>query len=61
MILDGGPARLGRESTIVSLAAQTPLLLRQGALPREAIEDILGQRLAEPSEERIAAAVERLR
>jgi L-threonylcarbamoyladenylate synthase len=61
MILDGGPAPLGRESTIVSLAAQTPLLLRQGALPREAIEDILGQRLAEPSEERIAAAVERLR
>jgi L-threonylcarbamoyladenylate synthase len=48
MILDGGPSPLGRESTIVSLAARTPLLLRQGALPRETIEAVLGQRLAEP-------------
>jgi L-threonylcarbamoyladenylate synthase len=59
MILDGGPAPLGRESTIVSLASGTPLLLRQGALPREAIEGVLGQRLAEPSERRTAAVVER--
>lgn len=44
MILDGGPAPLGIESTIVSLAGP-PTLLRQGALPREAIEDILGQKL----------------
>jgi len=46
MILDGGPSPLGRESTIVSLAGSAPTLLRQGALPREAIEDILGQRLS---------------
>jgi L-threonylcarbamoyladenylate synthase len=43
MILDGGPSPLGIESTIVSLAGSTPTLLRQGALPREAIETILGR------------------
>lgn len=46
MILDGGPTPFGRESTIVSLAAPKPILLRQGALPREAVEEVLGQKLA---------------
>jgi L-threonylcarbamoyladenylate synthase len=46
MILDGGPSPLGIESTIVSLAGETPTLLRQGALSREAIEDLLGRNLA---------------
>jgi L-threonylcarbamoyladenylate synthase len=46
MILDGGPTPLGVDSTIVSLAGETPRLLRQGALPREAIEEVLGQKLA---------------
>lgn len=50
MILDGGPSPLGRESTIVSLAGPEPTLLRQGALPREAIEDVLGERLATVSD-----------
>ena len=59
MILDGGPSPLGRESTIVSLVGRTPLLLRQGALPREAIEDILGRRFAEPSEAKAATAERR--
>jgi L-threonylcarbamoyladenylate synthase len=45
MILDGGRSPLGVESTIVSLAGETPTLLRQGALPREAIEDVLGRKL----------------
>jgi L-threonylcarbamoyladenylate synthase len=49
MILDGGPSPFGRESTIVSLAGPVPTLLRQGALPREAIEDILRQRLSYPA------------
>jgi L-threonylcarbamoyladenylate synthase len=49
MILDGGPTPLGVESTIVSLVSDRPILLRQGALPREAIEDVLGQKLAAAS------------
>jgi L-threonylcarbamoyladenylate synthase len=47
MILDGGPCPLGLESTVVSLAGPAPALLRLGALPREAIEAVLGQTLAE--------------
>jgi len=46
MILDGGPCPLGLESTVVSLVGPTPTLLRLGALPREAIETVLAQKLA---------------
>jgi L-threonylcarbamoyladenylate synthase len=46
MILDGGPCPLGIESTVVSLIGPRPGLLRPGALPREAIELVLGAPLA---------------
>jgi L-threonylcarbamoyladenylate synthase len=46
MILDGGPCRLGIESTVVSVIDEEPGLLRPGALPREAIEHVLGAPLA---------------
>jgi L-threonylcarbamoyladenylate synthase len=46
MILDGGPCRLGLESTVIGLNDSVPVLLRTGALPRETIEAVLGQRLA---------------
>lgn len=55
MILDGGSSPLGRESTIVSLAGPAPVLLRQGALPRETIENALGQKLAEAADIRAGA------
>jgi L-threonylcarbamoyladenylate synthase len=42
MILDGGPCPLGIESTVVSVVGGEPGLLRPGALPREAIELVLG-------------------
>jgi len=45
MILDGGPCKLGIESTVVSLAGNTPVLLRLGAAPRQDIECVLGQKL----------------
>jgi L-threonylcarbamoyladenylate synthase len=47
MILDGGPSPLGLESTVMSLAGGAPVLLRLGALPRDAIETVLGQKLAQ--------------
>ena len=47
LIVDGGPTRVGLESTIVA-CLDTPLLLRPGGVPREAIERVLGQPLAEP-------------
>jgi L-threonylcarbamoyladenylate synthase len=46
MILDGGPSPLGIESTVVSVAGAKPSLLRPGAVPREAIERLLGGELA---------------
>jgi L-threonylcarbamoyladenylate synthase len=46
MILDGGPCPLGIESTVVSVIGDAPALLRPGALPREAIELVLGAPLA---------------
>lgn len=46
MILDGGPCRVGVESTIVSLAHGKAVLLRPGGLPVAAIEDALQQKIA---------------
>jgi len=46
MILDGGPSPLGIESTVVSVAGPNLVLLRPGAIPREAIERVLGAPLA---------------
>jgi L-threonylcarbamoyladenylate synthase len=51
MILDGGPCTLGLESTVIDLAGPAPVLLRAGALPREDIEAVLGQRLTTSEDE----------
>ena len=42
MILDGGPTALGIESTVIGFDGDAPVLLRPGAVPREAIENIAG-------------------
>jgi L-threonylcarbamoyladenylate synthase len=42
LILDGGPCAVGVESTILSLAGETPVLLRAGGVPREEIEALIG-------------------
>ncbi|HEY1295901.1 MAG TPA: L-threonylcarbamoyladenylate synthase [Chloroflexota bacterium] len=47
-VLDGGPATVGVESTIVDLTAWPPRLLRPGGLPAEALEAVLGTSLAGP-------------
>ena len=47
-IIDGGPCEIGLESTIVGLDGDTPLLLRSGGIPREAIEEAIGRPLAYP-------------
>jgi L-threonylcarbamoyladenylate synthase len=46
MILDGGPAIEGLESTVVALTGGRGSLLRAGAVPRGAIEAVLGHPLA---------------
>ena len=55
LVLDGGPCRVGLESTILSLAGE-PVILRPGGLPREALEEALGMSLpvAGPTERPLA-------
>lgn len=46
LILDGGPCRVGVESSIVDLSGPEPVLLRPGGVSREALEDALQRPLA---------------
>jgi len=48
LIVDGGPTRVGVESTIVACLEGRAWLLRPGGVPRNAIEQALGGPLAEP-------------
>jgi L-threonylcarbamoyladenylate synthase len=53
LVIDGGPVKVGVESTIVGCFEQ-PLLLRPGGLPRAEIEAVLGRALAQPPAETAA-------
>jgi L-threonylcarbamoyladenylate synthase len=54
LILDGGPSRLGIESTVIGFEHGTPMLLRPGAVAREEIEKTAGP-LGTPSNAAITA------
>ena len=41
-VVDGGPCRVGVESTILDLTVQPPRLLRPGGLPLEELEQVCG-------------------
>ena len=41
-VLDGGPSRVGIESTVLSLAGETPVLLRPGMVSLAELEAVLG-------------------
>ena len=43
VILDGGPSRVGVESTIVDCSHVEPAILRLGGTPRERVEALLGR------------------
>ena len=42
LILDGGPCEVGIESTVLSLAEPTPMLLRPGGVSRTELEAVVG-------------------
>lgn len=42
LVLDGGPASVGIESTVVDLTGARPVLLRPGGVPSDAIERVVG-------------------
>lgn len=55
-VVDGGKARYGIESTVISLIDTTPWLLRPGAISKEELEAVLGERVLEAtSSDRCAA------
>jgi L-threonylcarbamoyladenylate synthase len=42
LILDGGPCRVGIESTVLDLSGDTPTILRPGGVSRQQIEAVIG-------------------
>jgi L-threonylcarbamoyladenylate synthase len=55
LILDGGPCRVGVESTVILLAGGRAALLRPGGTPAEAIEAVMGP-LDQPGDDEPAVA-----
>lgn len=42
LVLDGGPCRIGVESTVISFLFARPALVRQGGVPQELLEEEIG-------------------
>ncbi len=47
IVLDGGPCRVGVESTILDLTGEAPAILRPGGVTREELEEALGRPVGE--------------
>ncbi len=45
LIIDGGPAQVGIESTVVDLSTAQPRLLRPGMISADALEAVLGRKI----------------
>ncbi len=45
LILDGGPTRIGLESTVLDVTQSKPIILRLGGITKETLEDFLGMTL----------------
>jgi len=53
LIVDGGPATIGIESTILDVAHGTPAILRPGGITREQLSEALGIDVAEAGDSRV--------
>ncbi|MDN5751802.1 MAG: threonylcarbamoyl-AMP synthase [Nitrosospira sp.] len=51
MILDGGPCKIGLESTIVGFNGQTAIVLRPGGIPLAALAEVLSGKVVLPERE----------
>jgi L-threonylcarbamoyladenylate synthase len=47
-IIDGGPAKIGIESTVVDLSRKIPMLLRPGGVTLEQLQKVLGKIMIHP-------------
>lgn len=52
-VLDGGPCKVGLESTVIGLTGPQPLLLRPGGIAAEEIETLLDEKLGLPRDARL--------
>lgn len=48
-IIDGGDCEYGVESTVITLATETPTLLRPGAITKEMLESVIGEVYVAPA------------
>jgi L-threonylcarbamoyladenylate synthase len=53
LVLDGGPATVGVESTIVDLSSGAPAILRPGGLATEDVERVLGRQVPVRTSEKV--------
>jgi len=51
LIVDGGPCRVGVESTVLDLSTPRPTLLRPGGITADQLEKVLGETLACPHQD----------
>lgn len=51
-VVDGGPATVGLESTVLDLTSPVPTILRPGAITREQLLEVLGEVAVDPGAER---------
>ncbi len=49
MVLDGGNAAIGVESTVLDMTAPVPLILRPGGVTREDLAEVIGETLYHPA------------
>lgn len=52
-VLDGGACKVGLESTVIGLTSNRPTLLRPGGIAAEAIEAVLNEKLAQPTDQKL--------
>ncbi len=50
IVLDGGPAKVGLESTVLDVSGESPVLLRPGGISKEEIETALNMPILLPSD-----------
>jgi len=43
IVVDGGPCRVGLESTVLDMTSEPPVILRPGGVTREELEGVIGQ------------------
>jgi len=53
LILDGGPAQVGLESTIIDCTGDAPKILRPGAITQAMIEEVTGLQVSEVNDSQI--------